>query len=236
MFETDIHTFEDLQSVISNYAAQGFQPIDIFGSGRFFEPWSIAFVEGTGPDNVWQVTADADAFKRRHEELLRSGYRLVSFNRRHRNFNAVWENKPVSSQPVAWNMGWAELMTLDRRQRDRGLRIVNLDRYGPSGAHYAAVWEPGSGEQMIEAPGGLNPGVNTSIASLVGRYQDAGLFVQALGHNEYPIAAYRSDPALSARKFAYLPTERFRAFDENCRKEGYRLAAISHADWSGSQP
>ncbi|MGC4025657.1 MAG: hypothetical protein QM744_11205 [Mesorhizobium sp.] len=160
-FETNVHTFEQLQHVIAQNAQDGFHPVDIFGSGRFFEPWSVAFIHNEAPGNVWQITADAGAFKRRHEDMLRQGYRLASFNRRHRNFNAVWEPGMTRAQPVAWNMGWSELMSLDRRQRDRGLRIAAVDRYGPSGAHYAAVWEPGEGDQMIEAPGGLNAGVPT---------------------------------------------------------------------------
>lgn len=233
-FETNIHTFEQLQHVIAQHAQDGFYPADIFGSGRFFEPWSVAFVGGEAPGNVWHVTADASAFKRRHEDMLRQGYRLASFSRRHRNFNAVWEPRSTPAQPVAWNMGWSELMSLDRQQRDRGLRIATLDRYGPSGAHYAAVWEPGDGEQMIEAPGGLNAGMPSPLASAVDRYADAGLFVQAIGHNEHMVVAYRSDATLATRRFACLPPARFRAYEQNSRTAGYRLAAISHAGWPGN--
>ncbi|MCO5065888.1 MAG: hypothetical protein M9924_15935 [Rhizobiaceae bacterium] len=234
-FETDVRTFEQLQDIIARYAQDGFRPSDIFGSGRFFEPWSVAFVKDEAPGNVWQVTADASAFKRRHEDMLRQGYRLASFNRRHRNFNAVWE--PVSTphpQPVAWNMGWAELVTLDKRQRERGLRIASIDRYGPSGAHYAAVWEPGEGEQLIEAPGGLNVGIAPSIAAMVDRYADAGLSVQSIGHNEHAVVAYRSDASPARRRFVCLPLARFRAYDQICRNGGYRLASVSHASWPAS--
>jgi hypothetical protein len=230
-FETNVHTFEQLQYIIAKYAQESFRPADIFGSGRFFEPWSIAFVQDEAPGNVWQITADAGAFKRRHEDMLRQGYRLVSFNRRHRNFNAVWEPVAAVAQPVAWNMGWAELMSLDGKQRDRGLRIASIDRYGPSGAHYAAVWEPGEGEQVIEAPGGLNAGISPSVVTMVDRYADAGLFIQSVGHNEHAVVAYRSDAMLAKRRFVCLPLARFRAYDQICRNGGYRLAAISHAIW-----
>ncbi|WP_137113842.1 MULTISPECIES: hypothetical protein [Mesorhizobium] len=233
-FETNVHTFEQLQHVIAQHAQDGFHPVDIFGSGRFFEPWSVAFVQNEAPGNVWQITADAGAFKRRHEDMLRQGYRLASLNRRHRNFNAVWEPGMTRAQPVAWNMGWSELMSLDRRQRERGLRIAAVDRYGPSGAHYAAVWEPGEGDQMIEAPGGLNAGMPASMATMVDRYTDASLFVQAIGHNEHAVVAYRSDAPLAKRRFACLPIARFRAYDQICRNGGYRLASISHANWLGN--
>ena len=234
-FESNVLTFEELQHIIAGHAQDGFRPADIFGSGRFFEPWSIAFVQDEAPGNVWHITADASAFKRRHEDMLRQGYRLVSFNRRHRNFNAVWEPVAINVQPVAWNMGWSELVSLDRRQRDRGLRIALIDRYGPSGAHYAAVWEPGDGEQLIEAPGGLNAGIAPSVLTMIDRYADAGMFVQCIGHNEHAVMAYRSDAALAKRRFACLPLARFRAYDQICCNNGYRLAAISHAGWPGNQ-
>lgn len=233
-FETNIQTFEQLQQVIEKQSEEGFCPADIFGSGRFFEPWSIAFTRSDALGTVWQVTADAGAFKRRHEEMLRQGYKLAAFNRRHRNFNAVWEPSAIRAQPVAWNMGWSELLALDKRQRERGLRISSVDRYGPSGAHYAAVWEPGDGEQMIEAPGGMNAGIPASISMMVDRYADAGLFVQAFGHNEHAVVAYRSDVTLAKRRFACLPIARFRAYDQICLNGGYRLATISHANWPGN--
>lgn len=96
---------------------------------------------------------------------------------------------------------------------------------------YAACWAPGDGEQIPEAPGGLNVYFGQPRDFLVYKYENRGLHVHAMGHNGYAVAVYRPKPYRETRGWYIGPAAQFGLRDATYRRDGYRLSFISHASW-----
>ena len=52
-----------------------------------------------------------------------------------------------------------------------------------------------------------------------------------MGHNGYPVAAYRPKPYAAKQEWMYVSRSQFTAYDASCRADGYRLSFLSHASW-----
>jgi len=229
-YTTNIPTFDQLETVLRDYDAQRLAPIDFMGSGQLFEPWT-ALVGPKPPAYYWLSTTNADDFRGKDMELFASGFRIVSFNRRHSSFNAIWRGNRGGAQWIRWDMSWFDLLSWDAHFQAEGLRIVAIDRYGDSGSLYAAVWQPGEGAQIIEAPGGLNVYLGQPARLNVYRYRDRGLHVRAMGHNGYPAVVFRPTESQAEPVWYAAPPSYFKSRDDYLREQGYRLDTVSHASW-----
>jgi hypothetical protein len=230
-YETNILNMDQLHSVVANYHNQGFRPIDLLGSGRLFEPWSVVFGPRHNLGYYWYPNADENGFRQKDMELFEAGFRITSFNRRNGNFNGTWGPGDGGAQWIRWDMDWFALQAWDSHFKSEGLRIATIDRYGSGGTLYAAAWRPGSGEQIIEAPGGINTYFGQPQNFNVFKYKDRGLEVHAMGHNGFAVAAYRPKVGSYKQQWIYLPPSDFREFDESCRRDGFRMTFLSHAAW-----
>jgi len=231
-YETSIMSANQLYTVVADYHSQGFRPIDVMGSGRLFEPWSVAFGPRRDVGYYWQTTANDQEFIAKDMDLFRAGFRMTSFNRRHNNFNTTWVwTGSSAAQFGRWDMDWFGLLSWDRYYQSQGLRIVAIDRYGDQGMSYAAVWQPGEGEQIIEAPGGFNTYLGQPAKLLVYKYDRQGLEIRAMGHNGFAVAAYRPKQGNYHQEWTYNTASSFRSYDQSCSNDGYRLSFLSHAPW-----
>lgn len=232
-YETNLMNTNQLYAVVSDYHNRGFRPIDVMGSGRFMEPWSVAFAPRRDTGYYWQVgTNDAD-FKAKDMELFNAGFRVNSFNIRRGAFNATWgwTGAKTEFQVTRWNMDWFGLLAWDQHFKSEGHRIETVDRYGDGGTLYAATWRPGEGEQILEAPGGLNTYFGQPDKFLVHKYERQGLEVHAMGHNGYAVAAYRLKRGNYHQEWTYNTASAFKGYDASCRQDGYRMSFLSHAPW-----
>lgn len=230
-YETNIYDYDGLHAAIGRLHGQGFAPIDLVGSTRLFEPWTVAFGPLPRGGHYWLTTPDENEFKAKDMELFHAGFRLTSFNRRHGAFNVTWAGGMGGAQWVKWDLDYFGLLMWNRHYENEGLRIGAIERYGDGGNRYAAVWQPGGGEQIIEAPGGLNVYFGQPSTFLVYKYERQGLRVHAMGHSGYPIAAFRPTNSPHRQGWTYDAAAPFRQADEGCRQAGYRLSFVSHAMW-----
>lgn len=229
-FRTNIVTRPALGNHINAMRDGGFSPIDIVGSDRLLEPWTAAFHRYPPRDSDWIATPSEREFIDKDMALFNTGYRINSFNRRHGFFNATWE-RGNGTQWIRWDMNYISLLTWNKRYRDEGLSIVAIDRYGAGGNLYAAAWRPGRGEQIIEAPGGINTIIGQPHRLIIHKYEGRGLQVRAMGHSGYPIAVWRPASSSVRQGWYYGPPSHFRERDRYYRNRGYRLSAMSHVDW-----
>lgn len=229
-YTTNIQTFDQLETVLRDYDAQALAPIDFMGSGQLFEPWT-ALVGPKPPAYYWLSTTNAEDFRSKDMELFADGFRIISFNRRHGSFNAIWRGNRGGAQWIRWDMSWFDLFSWDAHFQAQGLRIAAIDRYGDGGALYAAVWQPGDGPQIIEAAGGLNVYFGQPARLNVYRYRDRGLHVRAMGHNGYPAVVFRPTESRAEPIWYAAPPSYFKSRDEYLRGQGYRLDTVSHASW-----
>lgn len=229
-YTTNIQTFGQLEAVVGDYHQQGFAPIDLMGSGRLFEPWTV-LVAPRPSAYYWMSTSSADDFRSKDMELFAAGFRIVSFNRRHGQFNATWHGDRGGTQWVRWDMSYLDLLGWDAHFRSQNLRIAAIDRYGEGGALYAAVWQPGDGEQIIEAAGGQNIYFGQPAHLNVYRYREQGLHVRAMGHNGYPAVVFRPTDSQEAPEWFATSASGFGENDDWMRARGFRLDIVSHASW-----
>ncbi|WP_240233535.1 hypothetical protein [Devosia lacusdianchii] len=230
-FYTNIASYEQLAALIAGRSELKYRPIDLMGSGRLLEPWSVVFAPMRA-GYYWQITSSEQEFIAKDTELFHAGFRVTSFNRRHGNFNATWTwTGDTGAQYSRWSMDWFGLLSWNRYYRDLGLRIVAIDRYGASGDSYAATWQPGDGEQIIEAPGGTNVYFGQPAKFLVHKYERQGLEVRAMGHNGHAVAAYRPKRGNYRQEWTYNTLAGFTIYNASCAQDGYRLSFLSHATW-----
>ncbi|MBS7696217.1 MULTISPECIES: hypothetical protein [unclassified Chelatococcus] len=231
-YTTHLQTFDQFGSVVQDYEAQGFAPIDFMGSGRMFEPWTVLVAPKPRAGYYVLSTTNADDFCKKDTELFESGFRIVSFNYRHgRSFNATWRGGGGGAQWIHWDMSYFDLLSWNAHYRSEGLRIAAIDRYGNGGALYAAVWQPGDGEQIIEAPGGQNIYFGQPARLNVYRYRNRGLHVRAMGHNGYPIVVFRPTDSQAAPEWFASSPSNFKARNDWMREQGFRLDTVGHASW-----
>ena len=232
VYQSNIQTFQDLASIVGRQHENGMRPIDLMGSGRFFEPWSVVFTPRGDTGYYWQVTSSDREFDAKNNELFHAGFRIVSLNRRHGNFNATWVWKgDVGEQPIVWDIDWFSLKVRTKQLRDRGFRISTIDRYGTAGSLYCATWERGEGEQILEAAGGLNTYFGEPAKLIIHKYERDGLEVRAMGHNGHAAVVYRPKVGNYHQEWTYNSVPQFASYNASCDQDGYRLTFLSHATW-----
>lgn len=231
-YQTNIADVPALHAALANWDNQRWSPTDLVPPGNFFEPWSIVLGQKPNTGLYTMSTGNQGEFIAKDMELFNAGFRMISFNRRGGFYTACWRGGQSGAQWAKWDLDFLQLLSWDRYYKSQGLRIVAVDRYGSYGNRYAAVWRPGTGEQILEAPGGANYLFGQPNDFLVYRYEDRGLHIAAMGHNGYPVAAYRPNTTGRRQGWTYTSVSDFKNADDYYRGQRYRLNFISHATWN----